>query len=325
MSSSQNVSVFGIGNMGAALAKALLDAGFRLTIWNRTADRPRVTSLTAAGAVYEADARAAIRRSDGILLFCVVDYDAVYNILAPLDAAAAGSGQSPGFLAGKTVVNVTNGTPRQAVAMDAWIRDRGGAAAYIDGSVLVTPEMVATPHSLLVYSGGGADGDEQAVFDALVRPVVQVLGEPLYLGAAVDAAAAQDLAMLSAMYGLLQGALIGFGILQRRSSDADADADAEQQQQPVAPGTERVTVPIMTALTPLLTRMARTVDAASWAHNGGNPLAMMLAGIDNITEAARDARVDADGLAVLAGAMRRAVEDGHADSDFSVTSRYLLK
>ncbi|KAJ2974148.1 hypothetical protein NQ176_g6212 [Zarea fungicola] len=90
-------------------------------------------------------------------------------------------------------------------------------------------------------------------------------------------------------------------------------------------GTELVTTPIMTALAPLLTRMARTVDAQAWSDNGGNPLAMMLAGIDNVTQAADDLKVNASGLAILANAMRKAVEDGFGDGDFSVTSQYLLK
>ncbi|KAJ6786389.1 hypothetical protein PWT90_10027 [Aphanocladium album] len=311
--SSQNVSVFGIGNMGAALAKALLNAGFKLTIWNRTADRPQVKSLVEAGATYEGDLRAAIRQSDGLVLFCVVDYNAMYKLLesAPADA----------ILAGKTVVNVTNGTPKQAVAMQSWIKARG-AAHYLDGSVLVTPEMVATPHALLVYSG-----EDRAVFDARARPVVEALGAPLYLGGEVDAAAAQDIAMLAAMYGLLHGAFIGFGILQRsgRSENQGADAEGEKKKKKIAPGTEQVTTPIMAALASLLTRMAKTIDAQNWSDNGGNPLGMMLAGLDNITEAARDVSVNADGLAVFADAVRKAAADGHADSDFSVTSQYLLQ
>lgn len=306
--SSQHVSVFGIGNMGAALAKALLKAGFQLTIWNRTADRPQVASLVQAGAHYESDLHAAIRKSDGILLFCVVDYKAMYKLLE----SGPSSSSDASLLSGKTVVNVTNGTPKQAVAMDSWIKARG-AAHYIDGSVLVTPEMIATPHALLVYSGA-----DQTVFDKHARPVLQALGEPLYLGGAVDAAAAQDLAMLSAMYGLFQGALIGFHILQRTKGE-------NGEERKIAPGTERVTAPILAALTPLLNRMATTIDTQNWSDNGGNPLAMMLAGLDNITEAAGDVQVNADGLVVFADAMRRAVADGHGDGDFSVTSKYLLK
>ncbi|KAJ2970838.1 hypothetical protein NQ176_g7990 [Zarea fungicola] len=127
---STNVTVIGIGNMGAALAKALLDAGFKLTIWNRSAQRPQVISLIQAGAEFEGDLQTAIRKSDGVLLVCVVDYDAMYTLLAPLDAE-----DSHTALAGRIVVNVTNGTPNQAREMSAWIKARG-AACYFDGSVL---------------------------------------------------------------------------------------------------------------------------------------------------------------------------------------------
>ncbi|KAJ3483881.1 hypothetical protein NLG97_g7200 [Lecanicillium saksenae] len=141
--------------------------------------------------------------------------------------------------------------------------------------------------------------------------------------------------MLSAMYGLFQGAFIGFGILQRsgrnrggarQASSGDAkEEEEEEKKNKLTPGTEQVTAPIMAALAPLLARMAKTIDAQNWSDNGGNPLGMMLAGLDNITEAARDVNVNADGLVVFADAVRKAAADGHADSDFSVTSQYLLQ
>ena len=45
---SQDVSVIGIGNMGSALAEALIANGHRVTVWNRTA--AKCEALADAGA-----------------------------------------------------------------------------------------------------------------------------------------------------------------------------------------------------------------------------------------------------------------------------------
>ncbi len=45
---SQDVCVIGLGNMGSALAQALLTSGHRVTVWNRTASK--CEALATAGA-----------------------------------------------------------------------------------------------------------------------------------------------------------------------------------------------------------------------------------------------------------------------------------
>lgn len=45
----QPVAVLGLGNMGAALAEALLSAGFSVIVWNRTPDK--LAALAERGAI----------------------------------------------------------------------------------------------------------------------------------------------------------------------------------------------------------------------------------------------------------------------------------
>ena len=301
MSSSHNITAFGIGNMGAALAHAILKAGTKLTIWNRTADRELVKSVVKAGATLETDVKKAIAKSDGILIFCVIDYNSMYKLLEPL------AGTSDG-LSGKTIVNLTNGTPKQAVEMSQWIKARG-AAHYVDGAVLVTPQMVATPQSLLIYSG-----ETQDVFDG-IKTALTPLGNPLYYGPEVDAAAAQDLAMLATMYGMFYGAFVGMGILKRAG---------KAHGNKVLPGTSQVTTPIITALAGHLDKLAAVVDSEDWQVNDGNPLLMQVFGLNNIVQAAEDAKVNGSGLKVMADAMGKAVEDGWGDGALSAAIKHLL-
>jgi 3-hydroxyisobutyrate dehydrogenase-like beta-hydroxyacid dehydrogenase len=61
-----NISVIGIGNMGRAVALALLSAGHRVTVFNRSIDKAR--ALEKHGAVVASSAADAVRRSDHIIL-----------------------------------------------------------------------------------------------------------------------------------------------------------------------------------------------------------------------------------------------------------------
>ena len=53
-----DVSVIGLGDMGSALAATLLDSGYAVTLWNRSADK--AAPLIAAGAQLAESAQDAI-------------------------------------------------------------------------------------------------------------------------------------------------------------------------------------------------------------------------------------------------------------------------
>ncbi|WP_245505155.1 NAD(P)-binding domain-containing protein [Neorhizobium sp. S3-V5DH] len=98
-----NISVLGLGAMGQALAARLLQQGHSVTLWNRTAGKAGF--LVAQGAREVTSAADAIASSD-LTVICVLDYAAASSVL---DGAASA-------LAGRAVVNLTNGTPAQARA-----------------------------------------------------------------------------------------------------------------------------------------------------------------------------------------------------------------
>lgn len=65
-----NVSVIGMGNMGSALADALLAANHSVTVWNRSAKK--CAAAVAAGAV----------RASDLIIFCLSDSEAVSALLS---------------------------------------------------------------------------------------------------------------------------------------------------------------------------------------------------------------------------------------------------
>lgn len=75
------VAVLGTGTMGDGMARSLLRAGHRVTVWNRSAERAR--PLADAGATVAGTARAAVAGQD-VVVTMLFDADAVLDVVAPV-------------------------------------------------------------------------------------------------------------------------------------------------------------------------------------------------------------------------------------------------
>ncbi|MFE9243788.1 NAD(P)-dependent oxidoreductase [Nocardiopsis sp. NPDC006938] len=179
------VTVVGLGLMGAALARAFVDAGYATTVWNRSPEKG--AALVEAGAVQARTIDEAVTASP-LVVSCLSTYDATFAALEP-----AGS-----VLRGRTLVTVNSGTPVGARAMAAWAKDRG--ARFLDGAVKNVPGAVGLPDTLLYYSG------DREVFDEHVRTLRALGGDTVHLGEDPDLSALYE----AAVGGMLLPALLGF-------------------------------------------------------------------------------------------------------------------
>ncbi|MGW4346746.1 NAD(P)-dependent oxidoreductase [Streptomyces sp. NPDC004690] len=152
-SDKRSITVLGLGPMGRAMAAALMDRGYTVTVWNRTASR--ADELVARGAVQAADVAEALAANDVVVL-SLTDYAAMYEVLEPAGAA----------LAGRTLVNLSSDTPEQARAAARWAAERG--AVHLTGGVTVPPSGIGQPDSVTFYSG------PRAAFDTC-RPHLEVI------------------------------------------------------------------------------------------------------------------------------------------------------
>ncbi|WP_437673182.1 NAD(P)-dependent oxidoreductase [Sorangium sp. So ce131] len=181
-----DVSILGLGSMGTALARALLQRGARVTTWNRT--RSKAEPLAAEGAALASSAAHAAQAS-AVVVVCVTDYPSTYRALEAPEAAAA--------LAGKVLVQLSTGTPQEARDAEAWARQHG--ADYLDGAILATPSQIGRPESTIL-----ASGSETAFRKG--KPLLESMaGTVTYLGGKVGAASAVDLAFLSHLFAGLVG------------------------------------------------------------------------------------------------------------------------
>ncbi|MFF8960503.1 NAD(P)-dependent oxidoreductase [Streptomyces sp. NPDC014894] len=275
-----SVSVLGLGMMGTALASALLAAGHPVTVWNRT--RARTGPLVAQGALPAGTAAEAVAASDLVIL-CLLDNG---NVQEVLDAIGDGA-------AGRTLVNLTNGTPRQARALAAWAAGRG--ARYLDGGIMAVPQMIAGPAAYVFYSG-----DEDAFRE--YEPVFAALGGATFTGADAGLASLYDIALLTGMYGMTIGVLQAFALARTENIPATELA---------GPLTEWVGTMLRGA--PL---WAGAIDSGEHLTDVSS-LAVNRAAVPNFVEAFRDQGLDPVFFEQLQELLERAVERGHGADGLS--------
>jgi 3-hydroxyisobutyrate dehydrogenase-like beta-hydroxyacid dehydrogenase len=280
------VTVLGLGAMGTALARAFATAGHPTTVWNRTPGRaPDLTGVTRARTV--ADAVAA----SPLIVVCLLNDASVQEALGP--AATE--------LSGRTLVNLTNGTPAQARRAADWATQQG--ADYLDGGIMAVPAMIGGPHAFVLYSGSSAAFERHQ--DDLAAPA-----RPQYVGSDPGLAALQDLALLTGMYGMFGGA---------------AHALALTSSEKISPTefTEQLLVPWLTAMLGTLPAIARDLEYGAEPGAAGSNLEMQSTGFVNLLDASRDQGVDPVLLAPMGDLLARAVREGHGDEDLAAVVRLL--
>jgi 3-hydroxyisobutyrate dehydrogenase-like beta-hydroxyacid dehydrogenase len=101
------VTVIGLGNMGSALARAFVENGCSVTVWNRSPEK--AAPLVEKGALLAPNAAAAVTASP-VVIMCVTDPRAAQQI----------PGNSEANISGKLLVQLTTSRPQEARAGEAW-------------------------------------------------------------------------------------------------------------------------------------------------------------------------------------------------------------
>ncbi|MFJ6945327.1 NAD(P)-dependent oxidoreductase [Streptomyces wuyuanensis] len=274
------VTVLGLGMMGSALAAALLRAGHPVTVWNRSAAKSG--PLVAQGALPAATAADAVAAAP-LVVVCLPANDAVREVLDGLGPAVAG----------KTVVNLTNGTPAQARELSALTAERG--ARYLDGGIMAVPQMIAGPDAYVLYSG-----DERAY--ETHRATLAAFGGTRWTGTDPGRAALYDLALLTGMYGMLLGVLQAFALVRTERNSAEEFSG--------------LLVPWVGAMLAGAPEMGRAVDTGRHLPDVSS-LAVNQAAFPNFTAVFRDQGVSPELFEPFQAILDRAVAEGHSADGLS--------
>ncbi|MFI6575735.1 NAD(P)-dependent oxidoreductase [Nocardiopsis sp. NPDC050513] len=271
MNTLPTVSVLGLGNLGRAVAERLLDAG-----------PGRAERLRERGAAVAAEPVAAVAASE-LVVTVLLDHPAVREVL----------GGATAELEGRTVLNLSSGTPEQAGELASWVTAQG--AAFLAGAVLAVPQTLGTPEAFTQISG------DTGAFERY-RAAVDVLGTVRYAGAGPELASAYDVAVLAGMYGMFSGFF---------QSLALAEASGI-----TAVGVTELLVPWLTEAAAVLPLFAREADAREYATETSN-VNINRAGLASILDSGRARGVPGDLLAPLLARLDRQAEEGHGEESLS--------
>src|SRR5580700_1698536 len=144
----KNVGIAGLGKMGSAIARNLLDRGFRVSAWNRT--RAAVDELTAAGAAACESPEALVAGADAVIAMLWDDAVAREITLGRI---------IPSAKAGQLIVESSTLSPQmyQTLAQAAGERGVDFLACPVVGSI-----DSARTGSLTIFPGGSTTALEHA-------------------------------------------------------------------------------------------------------------------------------------------------------------------
>ena len=209
--------------MGSALARALVAAGNSVTVWNRSPGK--AAALVGLGAA-EARSFAEAVAASPVVLLCIDNYASTRALLEPEGKA--------GRLAGRTVVSLTTGTPRDAEDLSVWVSAQG--ARYLDGAILCGPNDIGTTGGEVLLSG------DAQTWQAASPRLACVAGKVRHVGQGAGAAAALDFAWLTMSFVQFIGVAHAASICRAQAIDlrefialypaepAPADADAHTRK-----------------------------------------------------------------------------------------------
>ncbi|WP_344024243.1 NAD(P)-dependent oxidoreductase [Streptomyces luteireticuli] len=276
-----SVTVLGLGPMGRALAGALLSAGHRVTVWNRSPGR--ADDLVGRGAVLAATVEEAVAASP-LVIVCVIDYSAVHAIVRPVAET----------LRGRTLVNLTADSPDRAREAAAWAAAHG--IGYLDGSILTPAVSIGTDGAVVIYSG------PEEEFAAHRATLAAFGGRADHLGTDPGRAAAFDVAVLDFCWTAVSGYLHALALARTENIRAAELA-------PYALG-------IGDLLTHMVPLFAEQVDAGE--HPGDQSTVVSLAaGMEHVVEASEARGLDTGVIGAALATARRAIAAGQGRDGIS--------
>lgn len=204
----EQIGWIGLGQMGNPMVGHLLNAGFKVNVYNRSPEK--AADVVAKGAVRFEDAASLAEQND-VLFLMVSDYAAILEILSPSVLEK---------LNGKVLVNMSTVSPTQNRAIQALLAEHN--VQFIEAPVSGSSK-VAEAGKLLTLGAG-----DKAIFEPLI-PIFDAFSSKVYHYGDVGKAGGVKLAV-NALLGILNEAYAeallfadGFGVSKEDIIDTIAN------------------------------------------------------------------------------------------------------
>jgi len=160
--SKPSIGFIGMGHMGSHMARKLIDAGYHLTVYDRTKERAQ--QLIQLGALVAQTPRDLAAHCDMVML-CVTDNQAQEHVMLGQDGALAGVHD------GSVIIDLSTVSPSASRRLYKAAQEKG--VAMIDSAVSGSVPQVEQG-SLVIFVGG-----EQETYQRC-KPILEVLGQNSY-------------------------------------------------------------------------------------------------------------------------------------------------
>lgn len=285
-----NVSVLGTGLMGSALARAFMAGGHTVTAWNRTSSV--ADPLVRAGARWAASAAEAFAASP-LSVVCVRNYEAAQSFMCSPAAEKA--------LAGKTLLQLTTGTTREARTGEEWAKRIG--CGYLDGKIMSYPAGIGRDGTVINVSGS------KALFDAHRGVLAALGGRVTHVGEPIAYSAALDVGKLTTYFAQLVGFLYSLLLWQEEGYPIeDYVAHAREGMPPV--------------IFEAFTRMGRTIQGSTF-DDAEATVDIMAASLESIVRTFRDSGLNTELPALMHTLFERASARGMGNEDSAALIKVL--
>jgi 3-hydroxyisobutyrate dehydrogenase len=281
------IALFGTGLMGAPLVERLLEAGYKVVVWNRSPEK--LAPLVAKGALAAETPAQAVQSAD-VLITWLADQVVIQEVLFPAERAS--------LLAGKIILQMATIGPAHSRGLEDAAIAHG--AQYFEAPVLGSiPE--AKKGSLLLMVGST---EEQF---ARFKSLLSVFGEnPLHVGP-VGQAAAMKLAFNQLIAGLTASFSLSLGLIQKEGVRVELFMDMLRDSALYAPTFDKK----------LLRMLERDYD------NPNFPTRHLLKDTELFLDAAADHGLTAAALEGVRDVVAIALAKGLADTDYSAINEVI--
>jgi 3-hydroxyisobutyrate dehydrogenase-like beta-hydroxyacid dehydrogenase len=280
------VTMIGLGNMGSALAGALLANGLAVTVWNRSPEK--AAALVEMGAVLAPTASEAITNSP-IIFICVTNYAAANQILAEVATK----------LRGKLLVQFTTGSPQAARASEAWAHEH--EAEYLDSAITGSPSSIGTPSAHILVSG------REVTFQK-AEPMLRILASNLdYKGEAIGLASAWEMVYIMHYYGMFLSLFHSVQICQAEGIPLEQYIKLLGEQ---GKNYEKW--------------LCENIQSGNYQETSA-PLELWAGGIQQIAQHAQDSHIHAEFPQLAARLFHQAMDAGYGSEEVSALFKVLKK
>lgn len=274
------VAFLGTGLMGKPMAARLIKADYNLTVYNRTISKTE--SLTELGAKAVKNYKDAISSAD-VIVTMLTNFSVTEDVLLSDELLDYKN---------KTIIQMATITPDENLILSQKLNDMG--ADYIEAPVLGSIPQ-ATEGSLYILVGAEKELAEK--WDLFLK----VMGNQIIYFGQVGKASAAKLGLNQLIVTLTTAFSMSLGYLREKDVDLEKFMEILRGSALYAPTFDK-------KLDKMLTRNF---------ENPNFPLKHLLKDVNLITEQFGEANIDVAVMKGIEGILKKSVEDGDADKDYS--------